>query len=243
MSFRIRRMDDGSRRFLLLGVDTDQRAWLLMLRNAILAGGADDATKGYLAVTPAPNASNAQGISLFDATQPCFLIKTNLSTDSQPQAQLMRAAALGEIDAPVYYADFATSLADFLLLLWEGSVVGGTGYYIGFGKDLPGSAFDGQGLATLNLLVIAGDQQALAPGGRTLRPFNNCLLVAPGLDASIHSLYAEASDASDLAEVPLTPPGTAGFMLTITTPTGDSPEAALQDRYNTLVYWCADSSS
>ncbi|PTS73133.1 hypothetical protein, partial [Stenotrophomonas sp. HMWF023] len=243
LSFRIRRMDDGSRRFLLLGVDTDQRAWLLMLRNAILAGGADDATKGYLAVTPAPNASNAQGISLFDATQPCFLIKTNLSTDSQPQAQLMRAAALGEIDAPVYYADFATSLADFLLLLWEGSVVGGTGYYIGFGKDLPGSAFDGQGLATLNLLVIAGDQQALAPGGRTLRPFNNCLLVAPGLDASIHSLYAEASDASDLAEVPLTPPGTAGFMLTITTPTGDSPEAALQDRYNTLVYWCADSSS
>lgn len=242
LSFRIRRMDEGSSRFLLLGVDTDQRDTLLALREGILHGLSGSATKAYLGVSPAPNASNAQGLNLLDASTPCFLVKTNLSTDSQPQPDLLRKQAQGD-PTPVYYADFVAQLADFLLLLWEGSVVGGTGYYIGFGKELPGSAFDGQGVATLTLLAIVGDQQAAAPSGRTLEVFNNCLLVAPGLDGSIHSLYAECADNSDLGDVALTPPGNAGFKLTIEAPTGDGPVSALQDRYNTLAFWCADTTS
>jgi hypothetical protein len=242
LSFRIRRMDDGSSRFQLLGVDTDQRELLLALRDEILHSPQGDATKAYLAVTPAPNASNAQGLALLDPNIPCFIIKTNLSTDSQPQPDALRAKA--ETDpTPVYYADFLTQLADFLLLLWEGSVVGGTGYYLGLGKELPGSAFDGQGVAGFTLLAIAGEQQAAAPMGRTLEVYNNCLLVAPGLDASIHNLYAEGTDHSDLSEVALTPPGNAGFSLTIDTPIGQDSQSALQDRYNTLVFWCADAAS
>lgn len=242
LSFRIRRMDEGSSRFLLLGVDTDQRDTLLALRNEILGGESGSATKAYLGVSPAPNASNAQGLNLLDTSTPCFLIRTNLSTDSQPQPDLLRARA-EDAPAPVYHADFVAQLADFLLLLWEGSVVGGTGYFLGFGKDLPGSAFDGQGVATLTLLAIAGRQQAAMPAGRTLEVFNNCLLVAPGLDGSIHGLYAECADDSDLGDVALTPPGTAGFMLTIEAPTGGDPVSALQDRYNTLAFWCADTTS
>ncbi|HEV2679756.1 MAG TPA: hypothetical protein VGV14_04590, partial [Rhodanobacter sp.] len=242
LSFRIRRMDDGSSRFQLLGVDTDQRELLLALRDEILHSPQGGATKAYLAVTPAPNASNAQGLALLDPNIPCFIIKTNLSTDSQPQPDALRAKA--ETDpTPVYCADFLTQLADFLLLLWEGSVVGGTGYYLGLGKDLPGSAFDGQGVAGFTLLAIAGGQQAMTPAGRTLEVYNNCLLVAPGLDASIHSLYAEGADNSDLSEIALTPPGNAGFSLTIDTPSGQDSQSALQDRYNTLVFWCADAVS
>ncbi|HWX64796.1 MAG TPA: hypothetical protein VNZ27_00075 [Rhodanobacter sp.] len=242
LSFRIRRMDDGSSRFQLLGVDTDQRGLLLALRDEILHSLLGGATKAYLAVTPAPNASNAQGLALLDPNIPCFIIKTNLSTDSQPQPDALRAKV--ETDpTPVYYADFLTQLADFLLLLWEGSVVGGTGYYLGLGKDLPGSAFDGQGVAGFTLLAIAGGQQAVAPTGRTLEVYNNCLLVAPGLDASIQSLYAEGTDNSDLSEIALTPPGNAGFSLTIDTPSGQDSQSALQDRYNTLVFWCADAVS
>lgn len=242
LSFRLRRMDDGSRRFQLLGVDTDQRGLLLALRNDILNDPQGNATAAYLSLSPAPNAANAQGLALLDASQTCFLVKTNLSTDSQPQPNLLRALA-GPAPVPVYYADFSTQLADFLLLLWEGSVVGGTGYYLGFAKDLPGSAFDGDGVASFTLLAIAGSQQAAAPQGRVLKGFNNCLLVGPGLDASIHSLYAEGADGSDLREVALTPPGTAGFTLTLATPQGQTGQSALQERYNTLVYACTDASA
>lgn len=239
LTFRVRRMDDGSRRFLLLGVDTDQRALLLALRADVLA---DSRMQARLALNPAPNASNAQGLALLDTATGCYLIKTNLSTDSQPQptGRMLRSDVA---ELPVYYADFANELANFLLLLWEGSVVGGTGYYLGFGHDLPASAFDDQGNATFTLLAIAGWQQALAPDGRTLAVFNNCLLVGPGLDASIHSLYAEGTDKSDLSEISLAPPGSSGFTLTIEAPSGNDSQSALQDRYTRLVFWCADANS
>lgn len=242
--FRIRKIDDGTERFALLGVDTDQRDLLLELKDW-LASDADAAqTQAVLAIPPAPNASNAQGIVVLDpALGANYLIKTNLSTESQPPPQALLADALGAEDgAIVYFADFQAALADFLLLLWEGSVVGGTGYYFGSGTTLPGSAFDDRGTATLNMLIIPGSQQALPSAtGRALLKFNTCLLVAPGLDASINTLYAESGDDSDLSPLCLVPAGNAGFTLAVdrrltAVPPISDDQRNLEERYNLLTF-------
>ncbi|MGZ8220287.1 MAG: hypothetical protein ACXWT0_01430 [Methylobacter sp.] len=239
--FRIAKFEAGTLHFNLLGVDTDQRHLLLSLREQLLAyPDTESATAAYLLLSPAPNASNATGITvLTPADQGTFLIKSNLSTDSVPQPTLMLATAAAA-ESPVYFATLS-SLADFLLLLWEGSVVGGTGYYFGVSQDLPGSAFDSDGNASLQLLVIAGSQQDTAPTGRTLLTFNNCLLVGPGLANTTVSLFAESYDDSDMIINALVPPGNVGFRIATDKPVDVSDpalekEVQLRNLYSLLSF-------
>jgi hypothetical protein len=231
--FTLRRVNAGLSLFTLGGVaDADRRRLLDLLD--WLGTDSSGKTVAFTLAPPAPNAGNAGGLTVLGgAAGDTFLVKTNLSTDTVPPS----AQALGAPETPVYYASL-DQLADFLLLLWEGSVVGGIGYYLGFKPELPASLFDDGGNATLQLLVVAGTQQAVAPAGRPLLAFNNCALVGPALDGAASTLFVESYDDSDMLEQALAPPGNVGFLAQTWRPDDDSEdrEQMLRRLYSLLSF-------
>lgn len=224
----IKQIDDALTLFALQGVDEAERPTLLALR-AWLAAGEGAGTVVKVLAQPAPNAGNAAGISVLDGTPAqTWLIQANLSTESVPRAPdvaLGRVRSLARDSEPAPAASLE-ELERFVTLLWEGSVVGGTGYTLGLEKGLPASALDANGVASIDLLVIAGSQQASAPQGRSLLPFNTCALVAPGLDATIGTLYAEDHNEDDTILQALVPAGSVGFNLTLQAPPEDAESSA-----------------
>ncbi|MGB4486664.1 MAG: hypothetical protein WBI95_14270 [Pseudomonas veronii] len=216
----IKQINDTLTLFALQGVDEAERPTLLALR-AWLAAGESAGTVVKVLALPAPNAGNAAGVSVLDGTpEQTWLIQANLSTESVPRAPdvtLGRVHSLARDGDPAPAASL-NELERFVTLLWEGSVVGGSGYTLGLEKGLPASALDANGVATIDLLVIAGTQQASAPQGRSLLPFNTCALVAPGLDATIGTLYAEDHNEEDTILQALVPAGSVGFNLTLDAP-------------------------
>ena len=229
----IKQINDALTLFALQGVDEAERPTLLALR-AWLAAGEGSGTVVKVLVLPAPNAGNAAGVSVLDGTpEQTWLIQANLSTESVPRApdvSLGRVNSLARNGDPAPAASL-NELERFVTLLWEGSVVGGTGYTLGLEKGLPASALDANGVASIDLLVIAGSQQAVAPQGRRLLPFNTCAVVAPGLDATIGTLYAEDHNEEDTLLQALVPAGSVGFNLTLQAPPDEvESNAQLQAR-------------
>lgn len=245
--FKIKRLDDEATQFSLIGVDTDKRDELLLISSWLHSQAPGDKTAAYLLLSPAPDATNTAGLTVL-ANDPAraFLVKTNLSTISMPPSLLMDAPK-GAVPDPGYFASMSL-LADFLVLLWEGSVVGGTGYYFSPGIKLPGSAFDQQGNIVLQLLVIAGTQQDVAPGGRRLLPFNNCALIGPGADSAQLSIYIESNGSTDPSETvtqALVPPGSVGFEFLTKNPdtlTADDKETLLKTMYSLMTFSVASQA-
>lgn len=216
LPFKVKRLEnDSNKSFALIGVDTEDRNQLIALIEWLSTPKVKDTTKAYTLLAPAPNASNTNGLTVLDSSaEDTYLIKSNLSTESVPPQALNRGARmlLEENDA-LYYASM-DELSDFATLLWQGSVVGGIGYYFGLKQEIPGSAFDEQGNITLQLLVIAGTQQDVASEGRTLLPFNNCALLGASVDSSLKSIFMESYDPTAEGETTvqsIVPPGNVGF--------------------------------
>ncbi|EIK65240.1 hypothetical protein [Pseudomonas brassicacearum] len=224
----IKQINDALTLFTLQGVDEAERPTLLALR-AWLAAGEGAGTVVKVLTLPAPNAGNAAGISVLDGTpEQTWLIQANLSTESVPRSPDVTLGRVNSLDRdgdPTPTASL-NELERFVTLLWEGSVVGGTGYTLGLEKGLPASALDANGAASIDLLVIAGTQQAAAPQGRSLLPFNTCALVAPGLDATIGTLYAEDHNEEDTILQALVPAGSVGFNLTLDAPPEEAENTA-----------------
>lgn len=224
----IKQINDALTLFALQGVDEAERPTLLALR-AWLAAGEGAGTVVRVLALPAPNAGNAAGISVLDCTpEQTWLIQANLSTESVPRSPdvaLGRVNSLARAGNPASAASLL-ELERFVTLLWEGSVVGGTGYTLGLEKGLPASALDANGVATIDLLVIAGTQQTGAPQGRSLLPFNTCALVAPGLDATIGTLFAEDHNEEDMILQALVPAGSIGLNLTLEAPPEEAESTA-----------------
>lgn len=239
---RVKQVGDSLDLFVLHGVDEAGRAVLLALRQW-LSTADTSGTVSYLLVEPAPDAGNPQGVTLRGGpASGVYLIKTNLSTETlpqPPQSAARFAATEDEDEGPGNYASM-DQLLEFSTLLWEGSVVGGTGYYFGVDGGLPASAFDGNGLATVELLVIAGSQQDRAPEGRPLLPFNTCALIGPGLDAAADALFVEDYDGEDTITQPLLPAGSYGFSLAIDAPhdagESETPTVLLRQLFSLLSY-------
>lgn len=236
--FKIKRLNESAEQFNLIGTDTADRLLLLQLSNWLRSQLNTDSTKAYLLLSPAPNATNTSGLTLLIvAASDIFLVKSNLSTLSVPPAFSVKAAT----DDSIYFASLS-SLANFLVLLWEGSVVGGVGYYFSPGVKIPGSAYDEQGNITLQILVIAGPQQSPAPGGRSLLEFNNCVLTGPGADSNQMSLFIQSAGSNDPSETiaqALVPPGNVGFDLVIDNPdktTLSDKELQLKKLYSLLTF-------
>lgn len=239
LPFKVRRMNGSSTNFNLIGVDTDNRQLLIALMNWLTI--TTNTASINLLLSPAPNAGNTSGLTVLNNTS-AFLIKSNLSTVSMPPTLVARGENLEAVTPSAFYAGF-DELAKFIKLLWEGTVVGGTGYYFNAGQSIPGSAFDEQGNITFQLLVIAGSQQSLAPNGRSLLPFNNCVLVSAGIDTQQLSLYMQSTGSTDPSEVvvqALVPPGNVGFDLLLANP-GDAtdPQTRLKNLYSLLSYQIA----
>jgi len=224
----IKQINDALTLFALQGVDEAERPTLLALR-AWLAAGEGSGTVVRVLALPAPNAGNAAGVSVLDSTPAqTWLIQANLSTESVPRAPDLRLGRVNSLarDGNPAPAASLDELERFVTLLWEGSVVGGTGYTLGLDKGLPASAVDANGVASIDLLVIAGTQQGAAAQGRSLLPFNTCALVAPGLDATIGTLYAEDHNEEDMILQALVPAGSVGFNLTLEAPAEDADNSA-----------------
>ncbi|MCW3085509.1 MAG: hypothetical protein JWP12_2875 [Bacteroidetes bacterium] len=247
--FKIKRLNGSSSEFNLIGVDTDKRSTLITLSNWLRVGTNSTNTVSYQLLSPSPDAANTSGVTVLTAAAAdAYLIKSNLSTLSVPPSMMLREA-VGGGSGNVYYASM-NELADFLMLLWEGSVVGGTGYYFSPGQDLPGSAIDQQGNITLQLLVIAGTQQSVESGGRKLLAFNNCVLIGPGNENTQLSVFIQSAGSIDPSETvtqALMPPGNVGFELVLDNPETQSAsfsadEIMLKTLYSLLCYEVAETA-
>ena len=83
---------------------------------------------------PTPNASGVNGLNALDTNKVAsYIIKTNLSKETVPGVESIDGFQARELpggDQIVYYATVNDQLT-FLELLWEGSILGGNGYYLG----------------------------------------------------------------------------------------------------------------
>ncbi|MFA4928133.1 MAG: LysM peptidoglycan-binding domain-containing protein [Patulibacter sp.] len=212
----IRRVAGHEHVYALVGTDADDAELLRELAAAMVGETPAARTQLSLAIAPAPgSAAQPTGVTVFAADpSTTFLIRTDMATDlrlAAPPATV--SASLGD-GAP------------FVKLLWEATLAAG-GFHFGFatsdGQDLPVGAFDDDGTARLWLLAIRPDGQRPAATGRTLHATDTCVLVAPGLDASAHALYAEAHGIEqdpdrypdELVTTALVPAGSAGITLTV----------------------------
>ncbi len=246
---RIKQVGDSLNLFVLYGVEEADRAVLLALREW-LSTADTTGTVSYLLVEPAPDAGNPQGVTLLnEPASGVYLIQTNLSTETLPQppqsAARLAADGDGDDDPPTNFASM-DQLLEFSTLLWEGSVVGGAGYYIGVDAGLPASALDSNGLASVEILVIAGSQRDPAPEGRPLLAFNTCALIGPGLDAAASALFVEDYSGQDEIVQPLLPAGSYGFSLAIDAPHDadetETPENLLRQLFSLLSFAVPENS-
>lgn len=81
----------------------------------------------------------------------CFLVKTNLSTETHYGLRTVTSDMAQENSSP--YIASLSSPADFLQLLWECSVIGG-GFWFYMDASLPDSVFSEDGSVSLKMIVI-----------------------------------------------------------------------------------------
>ncbi|MFO1496012.1 MAG: hypothetical protein U1F26_15290, partial [Lysobacterales bacterium] len=214
----------------LVGTDTDGRQVLLDLIPNLGEGAV-----AYLAVSPDPAAADPSGLTVLDlkSASDAFLIKTNQSTASVPDsvARVARALAASAPQSPLDTADLSAP-ASFAQLLFEGSVVGGVGYFLSItqrdGSGIPPSAFDSDGRAELWFVVLSKAAQQSAPAGRPLESFVSAALLPPGSDPNAQSVSVIASDDVGGNQVATVAPGLAGFRLQLPNPragASDDPNA------------------
>ncbi len=219
VSVRIQRTESEPPLYTLIGSDADGREVLLDLVAHLGAGAV-----AYLAVVPDPAASDPVGLTIIDLTNAAdaWLVRTNLSTASVPDdVSAAREKLRARVSASTTPLDSATLAAPaaFAQLLFEGSVVGGSGYFLSVtardGGGLPASAFDSDGRAELRFIVLSSAAQQPAPGGRALEAFANCVLLAAGIDPSSQRLSVIATSDELGNAVATVPPGNAGFRMVL----------------------------
>jgi hypothetical protein len=157
------------------------------------------------------------------------LIKTNLTTETAGGPLNRRPVT---DDAALFQGEYFAALKchrQFLLLLWECSVVGGGGFYLHYagetGKGLPDSIFAADGNGSLWLVNLLASQSSGSSPDRNLYPFNNCAVVGINLDTASANLYAEVADSSEFVKLPTVQPGNVGFDLTLKNPEISLPTA------------------
>ncbi|MCX8477835.1 MAG: LysM domain-containing protein [Sphingomonas sp.] len=127
-----------------------------------------------------------------------FLLKTNLSTETNAPPAMLGAEAVAPLNTAVAEASVASfSEADsrnFLQFLWECSAVRSGGFYLRYvstaGKPgLPGTLFKDGKSAQIKLVVASADQPANVP---IAMAFNNALIVGDNEDPAHQKLFFEA---------------------------------------------------
>jgi LysM repeat protein len=231
VAFTVRRIVEAPGVYQLIGAAVEQLPLVLDLISYLTDPLTPPGTVAHIALPPSSTAADPTGLALLGGD--AWFIKSNLSTETVPSTL---GAVRADDPPPLCRADLADP-ASFALLLWEGSSIGGIGYTFGVEGGLADGSFDANDQATLQFTVVCGAQQAAAPTGRTLLPFNTSLLVVDQAVPDGAALFAEAHDPVDPTErvvQALVPAGSTGFELTLTRPTVPSGGVAPEDQENAL---------
>ena len=241
IDIRIRTIPGLPNTYEVFGADTAGRQLLLEVWE-YLNQQTDTATLSIL-YQQSVSAGLPNGLSSVPVTgDATYIIKTNLTTETQSGVQGNRALA----DPPTfgeYYARLADSLR-FLTLMWECSVVGGGGYWLQYtsasGAGLPQSIFSSDGTGTLTLLVLLASQMNSGTPDRRLHSFNNTALVGNSIDASAANLFARVADLSETTREATVDPGNVAFFTSLENPPQNTDpidkQIAVRQLYGTLSY-------
>lgn len=231
-SFQLRRTAAATT-YELIGASGDDRQVLLDLYRS-LGVNDDGAATAYLLLAPSVQAADSSGLTVL-VPKTTFLLRTNLSVATVPES-VAAPALRAEDTQPIVDGATLAQAVRFALLLWQGSTVGGSGYYLQYvgadGASLPASAFDQDGTAQLSLLVLARSQQQPAPGGRALLPFNNCALIGSAVDASAQSLSVVDSNDALGHHVANVAPGHIGYRFELPNASADAAQVDADDPPN-----------
>ena len=227
--FTVRRVPGLPGTVEMLGADTVERQRLaLLLAHLRTSGEVPEPLTMAWRLPAAPGTAPGLTSTPLDSSG-TFIVRTNLTTRTASGRTTAAAAAAATAGRHV------ASLGDaerFLTLLWECSVVGGGGYWMRFGGDVPEAVFDQDGLAQLSLVV-----QVASQSDRRLRSFGNVALVGDGVDPATIALTARAvaPGPSDVRRAASVEPGRVGFTLRLDNPLADdTPQGRLRRLYGLL---------
>jgi hypothetical protein len=167
-----------------------------------------------------------------------LLVKTNLSTESNPASRLLLSALEDSAPAETAGDAYSATLDDgknFVKLLWECSVVSSGGFYLHYEEGdptkpsgVPQQAFADGVAAAIDLLImldLPGDALD-APA----RSFHNCVVTPANVNPEAKGiLLAETPDTVKVLSIP---PGHLGFQLQRTAP----PTSDVERLYQLLGY-------
>ena len=174
----------AARTYDLIGTDP---AGIVLLERLLDAIGQGHHSISGMQILYSPNATGpaVDGLEGDDpAAISTFIVQSNLSTETRPPTGGVRGAA----GAPPPVDSDSES---FARLLWECSVVGGTGYSLYYeasqgGPGLPDHLFDQDGRAQVQLLLLHSE-----PGG-VLGSFVNAAVIGDAIDPKRDTLFAES---------------------------------------------------
>ncbi len=205
------------------GADQSARDLLLKAWTYLDAAPSPD-DRLYLLRRASAASNNSSGLVSDDIDgSGTFLLRTNLSTETQSNASLLADSRLG--DSGQFYAGI-DSIAAFLREVWEASITGSGGFHLSYaakgGGTLPPELFEPDGSASLWAVLLLDHQSRPAAPQRGLYGFNNCAVVAENLDATAATIYAELAEPEprDRHAVASVPQGIVGFGLARMHPMG-----------------------
>ncbi|MGA8494490.1 MAG: hypothetical protein WB764_03350 [Xanthobacteraceae bacterium] len=256
IDIRIKRIPGRPHTAEVVGADTAARQLLLELWKYLEAQkpaeNADpDTADLFFGFQLSPAAGLAGGLaSIVIDPDVTYLVRTNLSTETRSgNLASRRARSLGEGETPPsgpYFAPMSNALG-FLTLLWEASVVGGSGYWLDM-TDAEGNGFDEalwgtDGNAVITVVAVLESQSKANPD-RRLYSFNTAALVGDPIDTASTALFVAAPDDRDQMRRATIAQGNVGFTFGITNPpdVGDAPELMARRLYNLAGYRLLESS-
>ncbi len=251
IDIRIKRIPGRPHTAEVIGADTAARQLLLELWEYLEAKKATDTADLFFGFQLSPAAGLAGGLaSIVIDPDVTYLVRTNLSTETRSgNLASRRARSLGEGETPPsgpYFAPMSNALG-FLTLLWEASVVGGSGYWLDM-TDAEGNGFDEalwgtDGNAVITVVAVLESQSKANPE-RRLYSFNTAALVGDPIDTASTALFVAAPDDRDQMRRATVAQGNIGFTFGITNPpdAGDTPELTARRLYNLAGYRLLESS-
>ncbi len=144
----------------------------------------------YILYAPNATSDRAEGLQYDgEANYASFLVRGNLSTETNPPATPGARNRIADADEP---RGLLNTPYEFVSLLWEGSIVRSGGYYFSYvlpgGGGLPDAVFSEDGSAVVSVLVVYGPGQA--PGGTPLKDFMNVAVVDDPIDDANNVVFA-----------------------------------------------------
>jgi LysM repeat protein len=119
-----------------------------------------------------------------------FLIRTNLSTETNPPSAQEGPLSADADAAPAPATGILNDRYDFISSVWQASVTRSGGFSLSYqltgGAGFPDAIFDEDGNATIALLIL------YAEAGGAVMPRTNALVTGDSIDSSSTSVYAQS---------------------------------------------------